>query len=122
MDRSWNVFELSEALWLNGGGAEKEDAEKLKLRRRLASIIIFVNHLYTAAERIVELPVSPDPRTPAGPCRFKGDEDTILAFHGNNLVWYWTRKSDFWQLYAMRVFWESDVGTTLKSMNFWRKW
>lgn len=58
MDRSWSVFELSEALWLNGDGAEKEDAEKLKLRQRLAPITIFVNHLYTAAERMAELPVS----------------------------------------------------------------
>ena len=96
--------ELSAALWSN-----KEDAEELIPQHRLAPIAVFVRHLYAAAERMSELPSSPDPRNPGGPCRFKRDENTILALHGNNPVWYWTRKNDSWELHMMRVSKESDV-------------
>ena len=96
--------ELSAALW-----SIKEDAEKLKPKQRLAPIAVFVRRLYAAAERMSELPSSPDPRNPDGPCRFKRDENTILALHGNNPVWCWTRKNDTWELHMMRVSKESDV-------------
>ena len=99
LDAEFLDLELSEALWSN----EEKDAENLKLNTRLAPIALFVKHLYDAAERMAGLPLSPDPRNPDGPCRFKRDENTILAFHGDNPVWYWIRKNDFWSLYMMRV-------------------
>lgn len=101
--------EVSDALW----GNFNNDAEELTPKQRLTPFVAFVRKLYSLSEQMEDYPILPDPRSPKGPYKFKEDENIILVFCGDIPVWYWEKKDELWQLYAMNATRNSNVEEVL---------
>lgn len=100
--------EVSDGLW-SIAPAFQIDAEKLTPRQRLQPFALFVTKLYDLSEQMENLPFFPDPGNPESACRFKANDNAILAFCGDNPVWFWEQKDDSWRLCMMQVSRESDI-------------
>ena len=104
--------EVSEGLW-SIRPSFQVGADELTPRERLMPFALFVHRLYDFSEKMEDLPFFPDPRNPRNACKFKVNENVILAFCGDNPIWYWEKKDDFWQLFMMRVSREFDIDESL---------
>ena len=101
-DTEFLEVELSRPLTKHG----VDDLTPTGLRHHAA---VFVRQLQEVAGKVAGEPYLPDMRNPNGFCRFKKDEDAVVAFHGDSPVWHWRRKSGLWELHMMRATRESNV-------------
>ena len=105
-------IEVSEKLW-SERPSFRENAEELTPRQRLVPFALFVRRLYDFSRQMAELPFFPDPRCPESSYIFKRNENVILAFCGDDPIWYWENKDDLWELYMMRVSRNADIEESL---------
>lgn len=70
----------------------------------LRDVAFFCKRLDRVAANVANATYFVDTRNPNGPCRFKRNENLIVAFIGDTPIWFWEKEQGRWELYQVGAF------------------